>query len=297
MSRQINWDELDKPRYYRNGMLVFLGIRFIIYPTVFVKTRLQVQIGKDVYSGTLDAFKKIYRSEGFTGFYKGFSLFALSIIWGQVYITFFEYTKHRCKRFSPLVQGSIAGAVGSIASQTVSVPGDVVTQKLMVQDMSKKPFTTVKKTGNIRYIVRKIWRKEGFLGFYRGYTISLMASMPNSAIWWGSYNYLLEGSVEYFEADELGRNRLHVQAGCGVISGLLSAAITNTLDVIRTRIQVGGSRSSLKVVKKLWAEERWGIFYKGLTARMMQMSANSLFIVIGYETVKKMSMKKDKVKY
>ena len=61
------------------------------------------------------------------------------------------------------------------------------------------------------------------------------------------WSFQVERSAYYFEADELGRNKLPVQAGCGVMSGLLSAVLTNTLDVIRTRIQVQQPRFSLKL--------------------------------------------------
>jgi len=291
MSRQIKWEELDKPRYYFTGLSVFFCIRCLVYPNHLVKTRLQVQIGKDVYKGTLDAFRKILKVEGIRGFYKGFPLFALGIFFGQVYITAFEFTKSKCSNMNPLLQGMCAGAAGSIAGQSLSVPADVVSQRLMVQGMSSKPTATTSAKGSMQKIAQKIWVKEGVSGFYRGYAISLMSNMPSSAIWWGSYNMLIEKSTDYFEANELGRNKLPVQATCGVMSGLLSAVLTNTLDVIRTRIQVGGSRSSKKVLLKLWREEGLGIFVKGLTARMLHMSSNSLLVIIGYETVKKWSVK------
>lgn len=37
-------------------------------------------------------------------------------------------------------------------------------------------------------VAREIYRRDGFLGFYRGYTASLMAYVPNSAMWWGFYH-------------------------------------------------------------------------------------------------------------
>jgi len=46
-------------------------LRTVLYPFVLVKTRLQIQRQNTVYSGSLDAFKKIIRTEGFCGLYKG----------------------------------------------------------------------------------------------------------------------------------------------------------------------------------------------------------------------------------
>lgn len=37
-------------------------------------------------------------------------------------------------------------------------------------------------------IASAIYRKDGFGGYYRGYTASLMAYVPNSALWWTFYH-------------------------------------------------------------------------------------------------------------
>lgn len=36
-------------------------------------------------------------------------------------------------------------------------------------------------------IVRLIYQRDGYQGFYRGYVASLCAYVPNSALWWGLY--------------------------------------------------------------------------------------------------------------
>ena len=47
---------------------------------------------------------QVFQTEGMRGFYKGFPLFAMGIFFGQVYITAFEYTKHRCSHLNPFLQ-------------------------------------------------------------------------------------------------------------------------------------------------------------------------------------------------
>lgn len=42
-------------------------------------------------------------------------------------------------------------------------------------------------------IGRQIYRRDGFAGFYRGYGASLMAYVPNSAMWWAFY-HLYQGT-------------------------------------------------------------------------------------------------------
>lgn len=38
-------------------------------------------------------------------------------------------------------------------------------------------------------IAKEILRRDGVVGFYRGYTASLLAYVPNSALWWGFYHF------------------------------------------------------------------------------------------------------------
>jgi solute carrier family 25 protein 44 len=46
-------------------------------------------------------------------------------------------------------------------------------------------------------------------------------------------------------------------------------------------------------MKELWQEERLNIFKKGLTARLSHSCVYSLFIIFGYETVKRISLKEE----
>jgi len=37
-------------------------------------------------------------------------------------------------------------------------------------------------------VTSAIYRRDGFMGFYRGYFASLCTYVPNSAMWWGFYH-------------------------------------------------------------------------------------------------------------
>lgn len=38
-------------------------------------------------------------------------------------------------------------------------------------------------------IAREIFKRDGIAGYYRGYTASLLAYVPNSALWWAFYHF------------------------------------------------------------------------------------------------------------
>lgn len=49
--------------------------------------------------------------------------------------------------------------------------------------------TELRKTELAIQIAREIYRKDGIVGYYRGYTASLLAYVPNSALWWAFYHF------------------------------------------------------------------------------------------------------------
>lgn len=69
--RVIEWHMMDKRKFYPLSVLCSVGVRGLLYPLTVVKTRLQIQRQNSLYSGTFDAFRKIYLTEGMVGLYKG----------------------------------------------------------------------------------------------------------------------------------------------------------------------------------------------------------------------------------
>ena len=83
--------------------------------------------------------------------------------------------------------------------------------------------------------------------------------------------------------------------------------LTNSLDVLRANIQVRQIKSIVFAAKMLWAEERYNVFVKGLSARIVHSAFSSTFIaagnfiefvklinfnalITGYETLKRLSL-------
>ena len=60
----IEFEMMDKRKYYPLTMLSSFSIRGVLYPFTLIKTRLQIQRGSEIYKGTFDAFFKISKNEG-----------------------------------------------------------------------------------------------------------------------------------------------------------------------------------------------------------------------------------------
>lgn len=254
--QMIEWEDLDKRRYYIIGPSLFMFVRGFIYPFNLIKTRLFMQQQKTVYTGTFDAFKKVFKHEGVRGLYRGFIVSAFGMVSGQLYITTYELIRSCLHGYSTEMKGLLGGAGATLIAQTVTVPIDIVSQIMMMQGQIVKP--PKKKQGgyilvkNVDYviprettkvqlrgaipIIKDIIRKEGIRGFYKGYSVSLMTYAPNSALWWMFYTGTYRRNVEWGMTERIPIPV--VQALCGVSSGLFAATVTNPLDVIRTRYQV-----------------------------------------------------------
>lgn len=307
MRDDINWNDLDKPRFYSWSALLFLGVRAIVYPASLVKTRLQVEDAK-VRGRTFATFGKIIRTEGLRSLYQGFTLVALAAIPAQmVYLSTYEFSRTFVSDILLEVDSSgglssvgnfVGGGLASLSSQVIVVPIDVVSQKLQIQ----KRTPDVKNLKNGRDVIRDIFSSQGLAGFYRGFFTSVLTYAPSSACWWSTYNFMrkslfsLRDMTEIDEGASTGDFKfgdLALSGASGFIAGCVSAIITNPLDVMKTRLQTleGGEKlhgplSEWKLVKnnfrELYQVEGWRGFTRGIGARMLNMGPVSILYYSPY---------------
>lgn len=85
-------------------------------------------------------------------------------------------------------------------------------------------------------------------------------------------------------------SHLFIQCVAGATGGFTTTIITNPLDIIRARLQVQRLDSFARAAVELWIEEKFHMFFKGLSARLVQSAAFSFSIILGYETIKRISV-------
>lgn len=300
--KTIEWDMMDKAKFFPLSMLSSFSVRCCLFPLTVIKTQLQVQFKNDIYSGMLDCGAKIYRNEGISGLYRGFWISSFQIISGVFYISTYEGVRHILTQYNAgqRTKALIGGGCASVVGQTIIVPFDVISQHVMVLGMggqltgkhSVNPLGIKfdQSTPKFRLgveIAREILRRDGFIGFYRGYTASLIAYVPNSAMWWGFYHTYQDELIKVMP-DWV--SHLFIQCIAGSFGGFTTTIITNPLDIVRARLQVQRLGSMRVAFYELWAEERMRMFVKGLSARLVQSAAFSFSIILGYETIKRVSV-------
>lgn len=197
-------------------------------------------------------------------------------------------------------------------AQLLSVPIDIISQHLMLvgqQNPHTQKVHTTKRNLNIeriivpdslqkastlrivKYLSREIYLQEKLKGFYRGYFLSTFLVAINSALWWPFY-YFYQSKLRVLMPQDV--PTIVVQCLSGPLCSISANFLTNPLDVMKTRMQVTKRpESALKVIKRIWAEDGYKLFYKGLTARLSYSCFYSLLIILGYETVKKYSLKNE----
>ncbi|XP_061671243.1 solute carrier family 25 member 44-like isoform X2 [Syngnathoides biaculeatus] len=244
----IEWEDLDKKKFYSFGVFITLSIRATVYPATLIRTRLQVQRGKSLYGGTFDAFVKILRAEGIRGLYRGFMVNTFTLISGQAYITTYELVRKYVSKYCEdnTVKSVVAGGLASMVAQSITVPIDVVSQQLMMQGQGErlsrfrlsgdlqtgKPKRVL---GQTRSIVAQIFAADGLPGFYRGAVASLLTYIPNSAVWWPFYHFYAEQLSNLAPSD---CPHLVLQAMAGPLAAATASTVTNPMDVIRARVQI-----------------------------------------------------------
>ena len=91
-----------------------------------------------------DAYKKIYKLEGFPGLYRGFWISSLQIVSSIFYVSTYEGVRHVLRQ-DPLtaqldsrIKALIGGGAASAVGQTIVVPFDVLSQHLMILGINFK---------------------------------------------------------------------------------------------------------------------------------------------------------------
>nr|AKN21583.1 slc25a-15 [Schmidtea mediterranea] len=299
----IEMHMLKKYMFFPLAGLGTFTVNTILYPISLIRTRLVMQHGNNLYTGMIHCARTILIKEGWKGLYNGFFVKSIQLFSGMAYVGTYETIRFKLADFdfNPHTRSFIAGGFASAVGQTLVVPVDVVSQHMMIinnKDTSVGSLSSIKltnselKTPLSRFIgvCSHIRHEYGIRGFYKGYAISMITFIPNSALWWGFYNLYcdkLSNSLSFLEIP-----RLLIQVVSAPLAGSSAALIMNPIDCIRMRIQVKNCKF-LKTVSVLWREDRWFMFHKGLSARLTQSITYSFWIILFYEPIKYFCLKED----
>ncbi|XXG46558.1 hypothetical protein AAC387_Pa02g1371 [Persea americana] len=160
------------------GMTSSLLSQAIFVPLDVISQKLMVQgySGYATYNGGIDVARKVLKSDGIRGLYRGFGLSVMtyspsSAVWwasygsSQRYIWQFlgygaDDKEHvPSQRTLMLVQGT-GGIVAGVVASCITTPLDTIKTRLQVMDPEKR--------GTARQVVKRLIVEDGWKGLYRG---------------------------------------------------------------------------------------------------------------------------------
>ena len=209
----------------------------------------------------------------------------------------------------------VGGAAASLATQVMTVPVDVVSQRLMVQQEQGPTTTATAAASTSRRpppppirggvaMARSIIAAEGVRGLYRGFFASVATFVPSSAVWWSAYGgyqralwqALDDTAAMTHNAPHTGAQIFGVQTAAALAAGCTSAILTTPLDVVKTRLQVAGGTAgaaptAVAIVKRLLAEDGVAGLFRGLGPRTASVALWGTCMVNAYEGLKRAAAK------
>ncbi|XP_051183148.1 uncharacterized protein [Lolium perenne] len=298
---EVNWEMLDKSRFFVLGAALFSGVSAALYPAVVVKTHLQVAPPPQAAAATVRA---ILSRDGLRGFYRGFGASLAGTVPARaLYMAALEATKSSVgpaavrlgvsEPAASAIASAAAGVSAAVAAQVVWTPVDVVSQRLMVQTSSCSRYA-----GGADAF-RKILAADGVRGLYRGFGLSIITYAPSNAVWWASYAMAqrLAWRVVGTDRSESYPALMAVQGASAALAGGAAALVTMPLDTVKTRLQVMetdgmAARPTLgSTMRGLLKEGGWAACYRGLGPRWGSMSLSAATMVTTYEVLKRLSAK------
>ncbi|XP_020205866.1 nicotinamide adenine dinucleotide transporter 1, chloroplastic [Cajanus cajan] len=190
-----------------------------------------------------------------------------------------------------LISNAASGAAAGAIAATFVCPLDVIKTRLQVHGLPHGQKGSVIVTG-----LKNIVRNEGFRGMYRGLSPTILALLPNWAVYFTSYEQLkalLRSRDGCNELTTIG----NIIAAAG--AGAATAISTNPLWVVKTRLQTQGMRpgvvpykSVLSALTRITHEEGIRGLYSGIVPSLAGVSHVAIQFP-AYEKIKSYMAEKD----
>ncbi|XP_044755216.1 solute carrier family 25 member 35-like [Coccinella septempunctata] len=187
---------------------------FVGSPLFMIKTQLQSQAARQIavghqhhHQGVLVAVRSIYSAQGIRGLWRGVSGTVLrALVGSSAQLTSFAVTKDMLKEYEPMrtnpLLASISAGFVSTIFQTVAItPFDLVSTRLYNQGVDASGKGLLYKGLGDCFL--KIWRAEGFQGFYKGIGPNYMRLAPHGALCLVFWDLLRDLHMKYLSSKRL----------------------------------------------------------------------------------------------
>lgn len=272
----------------------------VTYPMMTVKSRMQVQGAMAAacsprsytYSGPANAMWTIATREGWRALFKGFGTVIQVAPAQALYMGSYQAARVVLPgdEDSAKVQ-FFGGIVATLGQSLLMVPLEVVRQRQQVQTGTEGAYQ-----GSMD-AARKIYRAEGIKALYRGFGITQLVWGPFNAI----FLPLWEGSkrlgIWHSGAGSLKELDVKYELAASFGSSSVAAALTNPMDVVKTRLQVQGKsnvasstayKGPMDAFRSIMRTEGLAGFTGGMTSRVLWVAPSTMIMFTAYDQLMKL---------
>jgi len=243
-------------------------------------------VGELIYKNGIDCAHKVYKNEGFLGFYRGLPPQLIGVAPEKaIKLTVNDLVRRKARdpdsgRIS-LPWEIIAGGCAGGAQVIFTNPLEIVKIRLQMQGEAAKAAAMVPR-GAVHII-----KQLGLLGLYNGAGACLLRDVPFSAIYFTSYSHLKK---DVFHEGDMGKKLSFLETlGAASIAGMPSAYLTTPFDVVKTRLQSEARKGEshytglTNCFSTILAEEGPRALFKGGLARVLRSSPQFGVTLLCYE--------------
>lgn len=328
---------MDKTKILASQTAMIVALRGVLFPNTVIKTHIQTNAMDGRAYGVA---RSIVQRKGVRGLWKGFMVSQCGRVPAHLsYVLGLEYTKHAA---TSAIQGLgvstskanemgsfVGGGIAAFIQQLVNTPADVISSRIMLQG---SPGAAAEYHGGF-HAFRTILASDGVRGLYAGLGPSLMGAVPFSAVFWSSYALLKRHLVPIFSSLEVAQSsrfasepevsltygppafaqdsapfassELMAFSTAAFCSVVLAAAVTNPLDVVKTRMQTKAKTGStahggllaqhgagiFSHLRNIVRFEGWASLSKGFASQVMTHGPFAVIGILMYESSKEYSRK------
>ncbi|RZC39707.1 solute carrier family 25 member 40, partial [Asbolus verrucosus] len=245
------------------------------------------------FNGTIDAFIKISRNEGFYSLWSGLSpTLVLAVPTTILYFVSYEqlrlklrslYNKHNnvdpSQQKLPFWIPLISGATARVIAVTIVSPLELIRTK-----MQSKKLTY----SEIRESLRSLVQQSGVFGLWKGIFPTLYRDVPFSAIYWMNYEFMK--SLLCTGTPTFGQSFF-----AGAVSGAIAASITVPFDVVKTHQQIELGEKTLytdkptkmqttaQVLRQIHKHRGYKGLFAGLAPRLIKVAPACAIMISSFE--------------
>eukprot|EP00038_Savillea_parva_P026792 m.56257 g.56257 ORF g.56257 m.56257 type:complete len:304 (+) comp7663_c0_seq3:264-1175(+) len=264
------------------------GIAGIIAKTALApldRVRILCQTGASK-AGMVQTFRVVIQQDGVAGLWYGNTVNCIRVFPNKALLYMFQDSYKDALRSymfgnMPVAANFFGGGLAGMSANFITYPLDTI---------RARQAGILKSHGFFR-IIRDTLREEGFVGFYRGLSASMMGAIPYEGLKFGFYAFFKPMQPDFIEA------RTTWTLVCGALAGALGSTIMYPNDTVRRIMQVQGPKveqGALREPKKSYTGmvqcyrdtyQKYGMarFYRGLGANLLRIVPNTAIQFAIYE--------------